>query len=108
MERSLNIIKRAVDDGFEFDFNDRIEDVLIQAIEWFEDYPADEEREPDYFNGSYLLYDDGNGYVHERTGEFYTHYDYQNAIAKGKRIHLDRIIDTDANIIDLFLYPEDE
>jgi hypothetical protein len=104
MERSVNILKRAILDGFVFDSQDSFEDIILQAEQWFDDYPADIIDTPDYFDGRNLSWNDKKGFSREVSGEFFTYEDERRARQRGETsILVDRFFDTDANIVELYI-----
>lgn len=81
MERTLNIIRRAVNEfGLEVDMNDSLQDILDQAMNIIEenveyDYISECERNRHY---DHISWSDGKGFELEADGEFISSNDRNN------------------------------
>lgn len=81
MKRTLNIIKRAVEDfGLEVDMQDSLQDIFDQAMN-----AIDEGTEFDYINEcersrhyDHISWSDGSGFEYEADGEFLSSDDSKN------------------------------
>lgn len=68
--RELNIIARAIENGFEFQMSETFENVAAEAAEFLSDELApDRYEECPIENGAYVYYD-GKGYEKTCSGEF--------------------------------------
>lgn len=100
-KRDLNILNRAINDGFIINRNQQFENVVSDCIEFLLDSCCfDLEQEVKIENNS-IMYCDENGYEYLCSGEFYTYEDEKNN--RGKKLVIDKIVNSKAEIVYLYV-----
>ena len=106
-QRVLNIINKAVENGFEINENKTFEDIKIEAEDFLIENTTSEKEEADYSDNN-LFYSDGKGFEINVTGELYSTRDLELMRKRNENfLILHTIIDSNANVIDLIKTFED-
>jgi hypothetical protein len=109
--RTINILTKATDFGFEININLSFEDVLIAAEQYLIDCGTDSEEEVKItLSGSTqsFSYYDGIGYEKTVTGEIIGYYTYRHAddMRKGNepfKFVVDTIVNTEGRVVELYV-----
>jgi hypothetical protein len=109
--RSINILTKATDFGFEININESFEDVLIAAEQYLIDCGTDCYAEVEltvHGASQSFTYYDGIGYEKTVTGEIIGHDSYRKADYNRKRNEpiehvVDTIVNTEGHVVELYV-----
>lgn len=104
-QRTLNILNRAVSEGFEFNENDRLEDVRIAAEEFLIENTEAIEEECEVKSlgnhGQRVDFSDGHGFDFWSQGEIVDFKDHWFDTPETK-VYYETFVDSEANVIKLY------